>query len=169
MIRHFMIISILSISCITFSNRLCAQTTGVGAGIIVGGPTGITAKFWTSGQNAIDLSLGWSDNGQWTTFRNGYAYYYSQSLLHINADYVWHSFHAIKSTERFPLYYGAGVDFDSGNSVQTAFGLRAVGGIEWIPHSVPLDVFLELAPVIYLSPPAGLGLDAGFGARFFFH
>lgn len=154
-------------SLLSISNSAYAQTTGVGAGLMVGGPTGITAKFWTSGVNAIDFAIGWSNNGTWTHFENGYAYS-SQSLLHLQVDYVWHSFHVIRSRQRLPLYYGLGVHFDSGNTVPTAFGIRGVGGIDWMPHGVPIDVFVEVAPVFYLSPSAGLGLDAGLGARYFF-
>lgn len=168
MLKHLLILSTITLSLVSFSNNLYAQTTGVGAGLIIGSPTGISAKFWTSSVNAIDIAIGWSNNGTWTRFGNQYAYYYTQSLLHIHADYLWHSFHVIRSTERLPLYYGIGIHFDSGNTVPTAIGLRAVGGIDWMPRTVPLDVFLELAPVFYLSPTAGLGLDAGIGARFFF-
>ena len=35
-----------------------AQRTGVGAGVILGAPTGISAKFWTSSDNAIDVPIG---------------------------------------------------------------------------------------------------------------
>ncbi len=156
-------------SMISFPNILRAQSAGVGIGLIVGDPTGISAKFWTSEKNAIDLAVGWSNNGTWSRFGNGYAYYYTQSLFHIHADYLWHSFHVIESKENFPLYYGLGFHFDSGSTVPTAFGVRGVGGIEWLPRAVPLDVFLEIAPVFYVSPTAGLGLDAGLGARFFFN
>lgn len=168
MLKHLFVFSLILLSFSAISEKASAQTTGVGAGLILGSPTGITAKFWTSKVNAIDIAIGWSNNGTWTHFGNGYTYYYTQSLLHIHADYLWHAFHVIRSKERFPLYYGVGIHFDSGNTVPTAFGIRGVGGIDWMPRDVPLDVFLEVAPVFYLSPTAGLGLDAGLGARFFF-
>jgi hypothetical protein len=168
MAKYLLFSTILTLSVISFSNNLYAQESGVGAGVIIGGPTGIDAKFWTTNDNAIDLSMGWSNNGAWTRFGNEYAYYVSQSMFHLNADYVWHRFHVIKSEERFPLFYGLGLHIDDGNSDPAAIGLRGVGGIEWLPKGVPLDIFLEIAPVFYLSPAAGLGMDAGFGARFFF-
>ncbi len=168
MMKYALKLSVLALFLFSFSNRSYAQTNGVGAGIIVGGPTGINAKFWTSKDNAIDLSIGWSISGNWTRLGNNYVYYYSESLLRIDADYIWHSFNAIKSQERFPLYYGAGLQFSGGVSIPSALGLRGVGGIDWMPRGVPLDVFLELAPVFYLSPVTELGFDAGLGARFFF-
>jgi hypothetical protein len=168
-LKYLALSSIVALSITSFANRLYAQTNGVGAGIIIGGPTGISGKFWTSNSNAIDLSLGWSNSGAWTRFGTGYVYYSTETLFHFNADYVWHSFHVIESRERFPLYYGVGLHFDDGNTVPTAFGVRAVGGIEWMPRTVPLDIFLEIAPVFYMSPTTGMGMDAGFGARYFFN
>ena len=147
---------------------LFAQSTGVGAGIILGVPTGISAKFWTSNTNAFDLAIGWSNEGEWTRYSNGY-YYYEPSDLHIHADYLWHDFSAIRSQERFPIYYGFGFHFDEGYAAPSAFGLRGVIGVDWLPRTVPLDVFLEFAPVIFFTPGSGLGLDAGVGTRFFFH
>ncbi len=151
------------------SNQSFAQNTGVGAGLILGSPTGISAKFWTSSTNAVDLAIGWSANGEWARFGDTWYYVNSQSYLHIHADYLWHNFNVIKSEERFPLYYGLGFHYDSGNTMAAAFGIRGVVGIDWLPRSVPLDVFLEFAPVVYLTPGSGLGFDTGIGARFFFH
>lgn len=168
MLKYLLIFSTIMISFASFSNRAYAQTTGVGAGLILGSPTGITAKFWTSRTNAIDLAIGWSNNGTWTRFGEGYTYYFTRTLLHIHADYLWHAYHVIRSTLRLPLYYGLGVHFDSGNTVPTALGIRAVGGIDWMPRKVPMDVFFELAPVFFLTPTTGLGLDVGLGARYFF-
>ena len=33
-----------------------AQGTGVGLGVIVGEPTGVSAKFWTGGNTAFDVA-----------------------------------------------------------------------------------------------------------------
>lgn len=168
MLKYLLLFATIAISLTSFPNRAYSQTTGVGAGLILDSPTGISAKFWTTKVNAIDLAIGWSNNGTWTHFRNGYTYYYTKTLLHIHADYLWHAFHVIRSDQRLPLYYGLGLHFDSGNTVPTAIGIRAVGGIDWMPHAVPIDVFFELAPLFYVAPTTGLGLDVGLGARYFF-
>lgn len=36
-------------------------------------------------------------------------------------------------------------------------------------RSIPFNVFLEFAPVIYPMPGSGIDFDAGIGARFFSH
>ncbi|MCL4509592.1 MAG: hypothetical protein M1470_00750 [Bacteroidetes bacterium] len=154
---------------LVFSNKSFAQNSGIGAGIIVGGPTGLSAKFWTSNLNAVDLGIGWSTGGELGREYNGWFYYHPENYLHLHADYLWQNFNAIKSTERLPIYYGLGFHLDSGSGFNTAFGVRGVFGIDWMPHATPLDVFLEFAPVLYLTPSTEMGLDAGFGARYFFH
>jgi len=40
-----------------------AQERGFGLGVIIGEPTGISAKLWTSPVNAFDFGLGWSIGG----------------------------------------------------------------------------------------------------------
>ncbi len=166
--RYFALI-VVSVLFLSPQYKAIAQTTGVGAGVIVGAPTGINLKFWTSSINAFDVVLGWANNGEWTRFNDGYVYYYTQSYFHVHADYLWHDFNVIRTTQRLPLYYGVGFQFDSGNMLATDFGVRGVVGLDWMPYSTPLDVFLEVAPVLYVVPSAGLGVDAGIGARFFFH
>jgi len=151
------------------SNISFAQSTGVGAGLILGEPTGISAKFWTSNVNAFDIAIGWSSSGEWERVGNVFYYNSGPNFLHIHADYLWHDFGVIKSQERFPLYYGIGFHYDEGDGLPIAFGVRGVLGIDWMPRTVPLDVFVEFAPVLYLTPGLGFGIDAGIGTRFFFH
>jgi hypothetical protein len=39
-------------------------------------------------------------------------------------------------------------------------------GLSWVAAKAPLDVFLELAPVLDLAPGTDLDLDAAIGVRF---
>jgi hypothetical protein len=83
-------------------------------------------------------------------------------------DYLWHSFNAISSSERFPLYYGLGARFNSGGGYEESIGIRGVFGIAWFPHATPIDIFVELVPVLQITSSTGLGIDAGLGIRYFF-
>ena len=145
---------------------IAAQDHGFGMGIILGEPTGLSAKYWTSNKNAFDFGLGLAVGGD--RISNHDNYYYGSDRVHFHVDYLWHSFNAISSTERFPLYYGIGARFNSGDGYDGSFGIRGVFGIAWFPHSTPIDVFVELVPVFQLTPSAGLGFDAGLGIRYFF-
>ncbi len=142
-----------------------AQNHGFGLGIILGEPTGLSAKFWTSKENAFDFGLGFSLGGDRLAYKGNYD---RDKRAHFHMDYLWHSFNAISSTERFPLYYGIGGRFNSGGSYEASFGIRGVFGIAWFPHSAPIDIFVELVPVLQITSSAGLGIDAGIGIRYFF-
>ncbi len=148
-----------------FAKPSAAQDHGFGLGLILGEPTGLSAKLWTSKINAFDFGLGLSVGGDRIHYE---GHYDRQNRVHFHMDYLWHSFDAINATERFPLYYGIGGRFNSGGGYDASIGIRGVFGIAWFPHSTPIDVFVELVPVFQLTPLTGLGLDAGLGIRYFF-
>ena len=137
-----------------------------GLGVIVGEPTGISAKLWTSNDTAFDFGLGWSMGGDRIGRYDGF--YNGGSRVHFHMDYLWHSFDAIRSTERFPLYYGLGGRLNNGAGYNSSLAVRGVLGIAWLPLGTPIDVFLELVPSLQLTSTTGFGVDAGFGARYFF-
>ena len=135
-----------------------AQNRDFGFGLIIGEPTGLSAKLWTSNSNAFDFALGWSAMGN----RN-----YPDNRVHLHADYLWHAWNAIHSTDRFPLYYGIGGRFIGGGN-EGSFAVRGVFGIAWMPQPTPIDVFLEVAPSFQLTPSSGFALDAAIGIRYYF-
>jgi hypothetical protein len=143
-----------------------AQERKFGLGLIIGEPTGISAKLWTSSVNAFDFGLGWSIGGD--RIGNYKGTYDGGSRIHFHMDYLWHSFDAIHSSERFPLYYGFGGRINSGAGYDASLAIRGVFGIAWLPHNTPIDVFLELVPSLQLTSTTGFGIDAGIGARYFF-
>ena len=143
-----------------------AQERTFGLGVIIGEPTGISAKLWTSTANAFDFGLGWSVGGDRIGRYSGT--YTGGSRVHLHMDYLWHAFNAIHSSERFPLYYGIGGRLNSGGGYRSSFAVRGVLGIAWLPRETPIDVFLEIAPSLQLTPSTGFGIDAGLGARYFF-
>lgn len=135
-----------------------AQETGVGLGIILGEPTGFSFKGWTGPANAIDGALAWS-------FERGNAF-------HLHADYLWHNFDVFRTRDRIPLYYGVGARIKSGSDdngyhYDTRFGLRGVIGVDFFIPRAPLDAFLEIAPIMDLTPATELSFNAGIGFRFF--
>jgi hypothetical protein len=144
---------------------ISAQDHGFGIGIILGEPTGVSAKLWTSKINAFDFGLGVGLGGDRIKYNGRYN---NSGRVHFHMDYLWHSFNAISSSERFPLYYGIGGRFNTGGGYDGSFGVRGVFGIAWFPHATPIDVFVELVPVLQITPSTGFGIDAGLGIRYFF-
>jgi hypothetical protein len=131
-----------------------AQDRGIGAGVILGEPTGLSGKFWVSRQNAVDVGLAYS-------FRD-------KGYLHLHADYLFHFPNAIQSTERIPLYVGIGGRLAVGKG-SGIFGVRIPLGISYWMRSAPIEFFLELAPILDLAPATELRANGGIGARFFFN
>ena len=141
-----------------------AQDRRFGLGVILGDPTGISAKYWTTGTNALAFGVGWSS--QAIVVRRDIVY--SSTRFEMHADYLWHAFDAIRSSERFPLFYGVGARLETGGVESPTLGVRGVFGIAWLPHNTSLDVFIEVAPTLQLAPSTGIGVGVGFGSRYFF-
>jgi hypothetical protein len=153
-----------AVAALVFAPAL-ARAGSLGLGVIAGEPTGISLKTWLDGRHAVDAALGWSFAGD--------------TSLHLHADYLWHDFGLLRPTGvkgRLPLYYGLGArlkvhaddDGHHGNEDDTVLGVRFPVGVAWVPPSAPLDVFLEIAPVLDLLPGTDLNLNAAIGVRYWF-
>ena len=131
---------------------LSAQEKGLGLGVVFGEPTGISGKFWLDGKRAIDAGIAWS--------------FHDKGFLHLHADILWHFPEAIKLEARLPLYVGIGarVRFDDPARV----GIRVPVGLAWWVDEIPLDVFLELVPILDLTPATKFSMNGGVGVRYFF-
>jgi hypothetical protein len=132
-----------------------AQDRGFGVGVILGEPTGISLKGWLTPTTAIDAGLAWSLS--------------RRTSFHLHADYLLHSFHVFQTQERIPIYYGIGGRIAAGRDGEdTRFGLRVVVGAAYLFRDAPVDIFLEVAPIVDLVPGTELRGNAGLGARFYF-
>ena len=136
-----------------------------GAGFVFGDPSGISWKYRINHINAVDGAIGFSP---FDRFR-------------IHADYLWHSYPFRE--EHLALHYGLGAAVGFGRTEyfvvrgrdaflfrddEPGFAARGVFGLTYqIPKS-PLDTFVEVAPLVIFSSPAGFGVDAGLGLRFYF-
>src|SRR4030065_2816368 len=82
---------------------ITAQDHGFGMGIILGEPTGLSAKAWTSSDNAFDFALAWSFRDYHRDNDNNN----NDGDVLLQADYVWHFFNAISvSSGKLPIYVG---------------------------------------------------------------
>lgn len=138
------------------SSQLCgpaaAQAGDLGAGIIVGEPTGLSGKLWLDRKTALDGAASWS-------FREGRDLH-----LYLHVDYVLHQASARKA--RLFLYYGIGVKVQNGHP-DTA-GARMPIGLTYLFAKAPLDLFVEVVPELDLAPGTGVDLAAAAGFRYYF-
>ncbi|HVP58463.1 MAG TPA: hypothetical protein VMU02_10220 [bacterium] len=125
----------------------------LGVGIMVGEPTGLSAKLWTSNTTAMDLGAAWS--------------FADEVAFHIHGDYLFHKPGPPEiEVGRILFYVGVGgrikLEEDS-NRV----GVRMPLGVTYLFPQSHLDFFLEIVPVLDLAPATELRGNGGFGIRYY--
>lgn len=121
-------------------------------GVVIGEPSGLSAKYWVSKRNAFDLGVGWSfaDEGRFDLY----------------GDYMYHPYYFPSEYGDFPMFIGVGGALRlSDNSF---FGVRFPLGAEYLFNRVPLTLFAQLAPIMEIIPEIDFRLEGGFGVRFAF-
>lgn len=142
-----------------------AEPNGFGVGVMVGEPTGVTAKKWLDATRAIDGAAAWSLSGE--------------DAFSFHADYLWHRFGVVTNpSPEIAIHYGIGArvqfreDDDNGNGHgeddDDTAGVRIPVGLTYLMKENPLEVFMELAPVIDLVPDTDADFEAAIGIRFYF-
>jgi hypothetical protein len=132
-----------------------------GMGLIVGEPTGISAKYWLGSDRAVDFALGASF---FTDFRAHVTY-----LYHVD----------VFDNQRVPLYYGIGgsiagrtgriAEFGSDTRRdRVGLGVRGAVGVSYLVPTAPFDLFIEFGSVLIVFPPAALDIDLSIGMRYYF-
>jgi|UniRef100_A0A7C6AGV4 hypothetical protein len=163
MIRKIILFSIIGIFVII--NLSAAQQFGVG--IIIGSPTGFTAKFIMTQKSAIAANMGWSlgDNPK----------------LHFTCDYQFLFPTVLRWTDdmsgeqreikNLTPYIGIGGRFrfkenESTDNTELNIGLRLGGGVEY--KISRFGIFLEIYPVVNVLPSTDFDIEGGLGARIYF-
>ena len=112
-------------------------------------------KLKLSDNSAIDGALGWS-----------FAKYGS---MHIHADYIQN---IVNLSSEVPLYLGVGGRIKTKNNNKgeddSRFGIRIPVGIVYEPSTVPIDVFVEIVPLLDLTPASEFTMNAAVGIRYYF-
>jgi hypothetical protein len=129
-----------------------AQRRGFGLGVILGEPTGLSLKSWTGRTTAIDAAVAWS--------------FGREDSLHLHLDYLIHDFTLLRTNKgRLPVYYGIGGRIKLED--RTRIGIRFPVGVSYI-FEAPLDLFVELGPILDLAPRTEFTLSASIGLRYYF-
>jgi hypothetical protein len=159
--------AILIVICVIAMSVTYAQAKeGLGLGIIIGEPTGLSLKKWIDDKQAIDAAAAWS--------------FSENDSFQFHADYLVHNFSLLKYANikkgRLPLYFGIGgrikfKDENEGkgrNDDDTLVGIRVPLGISYLFAGAPVDLFGEIVPVLDIVPDTEFDLNAAIGARFYF-
>ncbi len=129
-----------------------ADIPKLGAGVVLGVPFGVTAKYWLDPKYAVQSHLGVSDGD-----------------LTMSADVV-KNFDQVLPRKlpgaRMPVYLGLGLKIKTERS--TFVGVRFVAGVSMFHSTKPIEFFMEVAPVLRVSPSADGSLDGAVGVRLYF-
>lgn len=129
-----------------------AEAPRLGAGVVLGVPFGVTAKYEFDTRYAAQSHLGVSE-GNFT----------------MNVDFL-RNFDKVLPRKvpgtRLPLYAGLGLKFKTER--ETFVGIRFVGGVSMFHSKKPIEFFAEIAPVLRLAPREGGAFDGAVGVRRYF-
>lgn len=147
-----------------------------GLGLELGEPSGLTGKLFVSPQAALDFGIGYA-----------YQNYYYDDGLHLYADFLFHpTVLAHADAFELPFYIGGGIrywdfDFCDPQGICTyrgsAVGIRIPIGIDFDFNRAPIDIFLQIVPVIDFlhgdyydryRDRTHLAVDPSVGVRFWF-
>ncbi len=139
---------------ITELPKFSENPDGIGVGFAVGEPTGIAAAYRPHERHTIAGVVGWGIR---------------MSSLHVHADYLA-TVARIQPPESIlsvDVYAGAGPTINLMDASQPGLGVRVPLGVS-IAFQKPVDVFMEVAPVIGLVPSTSLWLNGTMGVRTWF-
>jgi hypothetical protein len=144
-----------------------------GLGFALGSPTRIVGKYFLGGGNALDFGVGFWRYGRSCWHANGVRYCEGDAFdrLSLNVDFLWQEPLA-QGTARLDWHIGVGGRiwlFDEYYRDDFALAARMPIGLD-LTFDRPsfLEVFLELAPALYIFPGVDLDIEAFLGVRFYF-
>ena len=134
-----------------FALGIYAQNSGFGIGVMVGEPTGLSAKLWTGDAMAAQFGVAWS----------------MDSYMHIHGDMIMHVFNVVDVSQgELPFYVGLGARLLFADDLTV--GVRVPLGAAYQFDSAPFDLFLEVVPILNLVPVTDFDINGAIGFRYFF-
>jgi hypothetical protein len=124
----------------------------VSVGMAAPAPTGLSLKFWTSRDTAIDVFAEWAA---------------SDKSVETHADYLTHDFEQFElEGATMPMYYGIGARIRTTENSSTHIGFRIPVGVSYLLNNMPLDLFAEIAPRSNVIPKTSFSVDVMVGVRY---
>ncbi len=142
------------LACVNISH---AQDRSFSIGTALGGPDGLSYKYWMDDQSALTglVSFSISEN---------------TSRFYTHLDYLRHKFYDELEWEegRIYYYYGGGLGYEwlewSGEDLVT---LRLPSGVGFDFQDLPFEGYLELAPTFNVSPEFRFTFVGNLGFRYY--
>lgn len=167
LLKVFVLLTLLNT--LPFQSAFANERQDFSAGIVLGSPSALTAKYWFNNKEAFDVGLAFSSNDYFLLYSD-YLIHYPDLLNKRN-----------KFLSRVQPYLGIGGVFVSTTKDRTdergyygkksgslGLGIRIPFGAEWRPSELPIGVFLELAPGMSVIPATDGYFQIGLGIRYYF-
>jgi hypothetical protein len=130
------------------------ESDGLGLGIVIGEPTGLSFKQWMTSGTALDAAAAWS--------------FEKEGAFHVHVDYLVHQPGLAEAdVGRVLLYAGIGGRVKAEED-DSRIGVRIPLGVDYVLAGPPLDVFFEVAPVLDVAPKTAFRINGGIGVRYYF-
>jgi len=139
-----------------------------GIGLMLGDPTGLSAKYFMSGQTALAFGLGNAYHDH--HYPNDFHYH----GIHFHTDVLWHPVLLVRNPSiRLPFYLGIGGQFrayeDGNGNDHSYLGFRVPFGIAIDFVRAPIDIFFELVPTwVFVGPGDDFYIGGALGFRIYF-
>ncbi len=134
--------------------KFADKTEGFGVGFGLGEPTGLAFAYRPDNRQTLSGIVGW-----------GVRY----AVLHLHMDYLVTiaSIQPPESILQADVYAGVGPTINIRDASQPGLGVRIPVGVS-LSFEKPVDVFMEVAPVIGLIPATALSINGTLGVRTWF-
>jgi hypothetical protein len=143
-----------------FGDKIPRERQGgmFGVGMGIGAPTGATVKAWVGDWMGIQAGFG-GDLGRLGDFAT-------------TADYLLHFRPFSTGTNEYsvPVYVGLGVNLSSNTYEDPGtifFGPRAVLGTSVLARELPIELFFETAPTLFIYQDVTWSVDGQIGVRYY--
>lgn len=160
--------TVLLLIMLTICLQLQAQQMAgkFGIGISAGEPTGVSMKYWLNKKAALEGVVGYSIVNYYDYYDDYYYEHYNKRdwkykrSLYLHLDYLMHH-NLVKK-----LYFTYGVGGKIVFHEDVVIGMRIPLGLNYIFTEVPLDVSLDIVPVLNLLPATDFRFDPSISLRF---
>lgn len=155
--KRVFLFSIIALTILSSSTRAADFNHGrFGIGIVLGKPTGLSAKYWFTQRSAVDATLGWDFSLNWLEVQTAYLYHFPISGA---------------SAGSLAAYAGAGCDllaYSASGSEEggVVLALRIPVGLEYIYKLI--SFYAEVDPLAELYPSPYFAFGGGIGFRLYF-
>lgn len=137
-----------------FAGLAAAESNhNVGLGLMLGEPTGLSFKMWNRQTVAFDAGAAWS--------------FVNDKHFQIHGDFLLHNFNLFRVDRgRMALFYGLGARMKFADDL--TFSLRIPVGLSYEFERTPVELFIEVVPMIDLIPATEVQMAGALGFRYYF-